>query len=301
LAVLDAGALQRGQDRPSAGEVLDLLAHGIEAHLAWLLRRVSLVVRQRVSLLALCSGALLCLVLLVLAEVPLPGTTAGLQAPSVPGGGVPGRLGPFTSVGAVGYVAWLAASTAYLAGRGGAARLVLGAGVVVESLLVALAPWVHLNRPPLFLLAVLAVFAVLAVAAPPPPSRAVRSSSAVVVLALGVVVVWLQGPWRTSGGRDERWAYYYLGGLVHLTALSPLVLVPALLVAIVASLTARPWLLASLTVLVPWAYLWMFSAWSSDMSSAVVPLAVLTALVLTATAALASATGFRVRIERTPR
>jgi hypothetical protein len=142
----------------------------------------------------------------LVAELPLP-----FSAGTVPPGFA--TLGPVMTVGVVAYAGWLVAGLALLAGRRGAARLTAAMTTLLTVAVVPFAALTGAPRPPLYLLAVLVGFGVVASSGRPDGGRSMQAigfTAAVLVTAalvrgrptydLSPMACWT-GDWATIAGR----------------------------------------------------------------------------------------------------
>ena len=179
---LDA-AQAEGRERPTGGEIADLLVHGLAERVRPILPSAE--VHRKAARLALIIGTAAVLAALVLGELlppyqPRPGFLAG----------VPHRMGALSTTGPVLYLPWLVAVMAAVSGAARAARALLAASSVIALALIPGSAAFDLNRPPVSFLVVLAWLAALAATSPAEPAPSHRVPIAVeTVLLSGWLVI----------------------------------------------------------------------------------------------------------------
>ena len=178
-----------GRRWPSLADVRDALGGGLRQHLRAVKATALSSAVPVAAMLAMSAAVTLAAVWLLLVEIR-----------ATPTGFITTRFGPFQSLGAVVWLAWLAAGTAAFTLPGRVARrfaLAAVAGTVAVIPVAALTPY---DRPPLL---VLVPQAALGVAALGLPSRSRRSARLGIALAVAVAatVAVAVGPVSTYGYR----------------------------------------------------------------------------------------------------
>ncbi|WP_329519054.1 hypothetical protein [Spirillospora sp. NBC_01491] len=171
------------QGRASAArELADLAAHGLRQRTGLTAASPAGALLASVAPLATASAVALSSLFLLFAEWDWKPNPYG-RNPSVD------HLGPFDTLGPIAYFMWLLVSLAALRGRGGAVRLLAAVAVVATLVIVPLASFTGVDRPPLYLLSALSLFGVIVLAAPVDPLR--RPTRDRRTLATGTAAVFL--------------------------------------------------------------------------------------------------------------
>lgn len=287
--VLMQGAEQSRDGRVGVLEAAGLLAGGLEERLERVLQLVPLRVRERVAALAIASGAALAVVLLLFAELPLPGRTQMAPYPVT-------GWGPVMTLGVLPCLGWVLALVLVGVHRLREARWAALITMVVTAAVVPLAQASGLPRPPLFLLGVQVVLAALAGTARVSWSPAARRGVVTTALVLTVVLSATQLA-RPSLAQDPRLSFYRGWGLPQVGTAGAVLAVVAVVVAIALAWQGRRWLVPAVTVAMPWIYLGLFST-AVTAPDALTGAAVVTSAVLAAGAA--AALGRRTATSRPP-
>lgn len=201
LSVLLDAAEAEGRQRPAAGEVADLVGHGLLARLGG---RLDSRARETTALLALASLTTVLLLCLFVGEW-WPWPVAERAPEDRPVSAWPGTPGPFNTVAGPVVAAMLAGPVLAVLGRARAARLVLLVSVPVVLSLPVLAALLDLRRPAAWALAALVGFAVLSLAAP------VRRPVALSGLTAALTAVLVVALWSNHTGGDDPRPYFYVG------------------------------------------------------------------------------------------
>ncbi len=295
VSLLTEVARAEGRRRPALSEAGDLLVHGLATRAEVGLRCVPAVVRERVALLGLLTGAWLAAVAILLGEwLPWVDLAARPGAPS---------FGPFLTTGVLPYGAWMLALALFLSGRAGAARLVVIVSIALGLLTLPLFAVTGVYRPPLFLLGVLTLLGLCAAQSRARLTPGGRATAGLWTVAV-VTAMTLLAQVGDSGSFDARIGFYrgYSAGLQVIGDVVLLVLPVAVLAAVALSLRGRAWLAAVLVVSVPWAALAAATRFARPIEAmpALVTLAAVVGLVLICWF-IAFRLGIRVRVERVAR
>lgn len=248
LDVADAG----GRTRPSAGEVANLVAHGLAARLGASRGLVPAVVRHRVAVLALASVATLSLSLFVVAEVlPVPRPVLGGYGPYRSGL----TFGPFVTLGAALYPLPVLAFAAAVAGARRTSRALLGLTFLAVCAALPAAAWSDAERPMLYLLVTLGLLAGMAAVGMPPavPRRDLFAATALIGLLLAGAavygVVYYRQPYPGAGWNLPLVAYRGPYGLLAAVgSIVPAAVVVGAAVATAASVRRPGWIVATFVV-----------------------------------------------------
>jgi hypothetical protein len=263
VGVLLLAAQAEGRRRPNVGDAVDLVVAGLRTRAEAALRPVPVLLRERVAMLGLVSGAALSVLCLVRGELPWPTqVTPTLQEwPAMP------HLGPFLSTAIVLYVSWLGTLAAAVSGSAvafGRARALLAVttvGVLVSNGLGRLQP---LPVAPLHLVVLLAALAALTfldrTPVRPPGRREVLFGSgglAVLLFVLASVFPVDGGWWTDPSARPyQRWAFYRAWG-TGIQLLSQRIWLLVLLALVAAALVSRRrhgWAAATAIICLPWTW-----------------------------------------------
>lgn len=239
VGVLMDAAEGAGRRSPTVGEAVDLLGNGLRQRTSSALAWLPAAVRDRVTQLALASGAGLAFVCFIVGE------WAPWRSSNQWDYGVVGSVGPFATLGPVVYAVWGAAFAAHLLGAQRSARLLAAVSAAAAMTLPLLAARLGLDRPRLVPLVVLAVLGLLATTGELPPAPAHRAATALCALCFaGLLIV---PEWVGEAGSHRLGFYNYKGdGLLSVNA--------ALAVAGpvgIAAIFARRWLLPAAIVAMP--------------------------------------------------
>ncbi|EIV92248.1 hypothetical protein [Frankia sp. QA3] len=243
-----------GRTRPSPGDVVDLVAHGLAARFGASLGLVPSVVRHRVAVLALASVAVLSSGLFVVAELlPEPFPTGEGYAPST---GL--TFGPFVTVGAAVYPLPVSAFVAAWVGARRAARALSGLTCLATCAAVLVARWTDVERPQLYLLVVLCLLAAMAGGGMPTTVRRRDLLAAAALCGLLLAVAAASSVWLFH---RNGYAYYGFpltayrgsGGLVDTVEMMvPAAVIVGVGVATVVSVRRPGWAVAAFVVGATW-------------------------------------------------
>lgn len=185
LAVLLDGAEARGATRPSMGEVIDLVGHGLAARVGVAL---DVRTRERTAALALASLTALAMLTFTFGEW-WPWSAVDGFAPDSPAFEHPGAVGPFFTLGGPVLLAVLLPAFLVLVGQPQWGRRMLLALLPVLLLLPVAASLLGVNRPALWTLSGLVGFTLLALLAPVRSRRLLTGVMAALVLTLAYAIV----------------------------------------------------------------------------------------------------------------
>ena len=256
VAVLLAAAEDSGRRRPSPADAVDLIGHGLAARGRELMRPFPAVLRNRVAALSLAGGAAMAAVCLVCGELPpVRGPERPAPYPSAT------TFGPFLTLGAVLYLAWIAVLALTVAGAlrpsriSGAVLVVLGGGVTASSLVARSHP---IAAPPVYLPAFLGALSLLVCFGRIDLSRAGRwllaSGSTALAAALVAVATFRTRPGWLDGVGDPRWIFYrsWQHGLQLISQVTPVLCLTALVVAALVTRVRPGWFTSTLVATLPW-------------------------------------------------
>lgn len=247
LGVMLDVAASKNKDRASVLEMLHLMAHGLTARVNEMLSVIPRRRRDRLSAVGLIAGTALALVMLVLGEISRwfrPGSYTFTDEP----------FGPVTTPAALVFLAALAAFTAQMTGRYGAAKL-LHACVILLSLLLAVV--MKTTDPTLVVpLAVFATFVTsssLALVGNPSRETLLRRTVLLGSLAFGILMTlngYLQsiGVERTFWRGSGEYAIVFVDSFWLSRTTIELIAIAALI--IVSGHKVRPWVCLALVPLI---------------------------------------------------
>lgn len=256
LAVLLAAAEDAGRRRPSPADAVDLIGHGLAARGRALIGPFPAVLRHRVATLSLAGGAAMAAVCLACGELP---ASPGLEQP-LPYASLT-TFGPFLTLGAVLYLAWLAVAALTVAGTlrpsrvSGAVLVALGGGVTASSLAARPHP---IAAPPVYLPAFLTALSLLVCVGRVDLSRGGRwllaAGSTGLAAAFGVVAMFRGGSNRWDDRVDPRLIFYrsWQEGLQLISQMAWVLPLVALVVAALVTRVRPGWFTATLVATSPW-------------------------------------------------
>ena len=234
------------QTRPSVREAVDVIWNGLRARFFGTSRSGPQSLRERVSLMALASGAAVSLLCLIFGEI-IPQLTPIYQERIM--------TTPLYSVAPVLYVSWLVGTGLLFAGVIRNVRrlalVLLGATGLVTVASVA-AHWNIIAAPPLSLMAFMAMLAGLGLVGPTSITSGARKVLGIATLGTMAIVGYthfLADNWGyVSGGFD----FYHVALTEWLRNCTWAVAAGLVLGGAVASIRRPGWLLASVLASVPW-------------------------------------------------
>jgi hypothetical protein len=197
----DAAASER--DRVGFAGRIDLVGHGVLAHLIRWADLLPSAVQRSLARLALAGGAALSAAMLVLAELYLGSPTASDQI-------VRGTFGPFLTVSALTYLGWLATLVSALCGSRRLYRTTAALTLLSVLATPVTAQMLHLQRAPLAILATLGCLNVAVLLLDPGTSVTWRGWVTGIAAGLGALLVRPEDGIfsRTTG--DQRYGFYWM-------------------------------------------------------------------------------------------
>jgi hypothetical protein len=182
------------------------------------------------------------------------------------------RVGPFTTLGPVAYIAWLLVLVAVIFGRGGAARSLTRLATAVSIAIVPLAWSTALERPPLFVLSALVLLGTVALAAPVDPLGRSPLDRRVVIVGTLAIAGFLSAISFGYGTLDRPRPLGYRVGSIHAIGYwTAVALVTLLVVSLLCLRLDRRLPLVAAVVAYPWAVL-AYGAYLTSPAPAPVPL-----------------------------